>query len=145
LWCRFPAYGRLCWVGAVSGLVSVTLADDKSHTVNCGNVIYLTKGCSCNLLYHMWGIGDWSLAYHLANPKWPFFSWMIFITSVLFEDFLAHVTKCQPFRLCDGYQLKHFLHRANKNWRAQNLCITCCNWVLNLIIIGPPAGPKKSH
>jgi hypothetical protein len=55
------------------------------------------------------------------------------------------VTKCQPFCLCDSYQLKHFLHRASKNWRAQNLCITCCNWVLNLIIIGPPAGPKKSH
>ncbi len=77
LWCRFPAYGRLCWEGVVSGLASVTLADDKSHTkantVNCGNVMCLTKGCSCNLLYHMWGFGDWSLAYHFANPKWLFF------------------------------------------------------------------------
>jgi hypothetical protein len=95
LWCRFPAYGRPCWEGVVSGLVSRYGISDtgwwqkpyKSHTVNCGNVIYLTKGCSCNLLYHMWGFGDWSLAYHFANPRWPFLSRMIFNTYVLFEDF----------------------------------------------------------
>ncbi len=50
--------GREQYLDWYPDMVLVTLADDKSHTVNCGNVIYLTKGCSCNLLYHMWGFGD---------------------------------------------------------------------------------------
>ncbi len=149
LWCRFPAYGRLCWEGVVSGLASVTLADDKSHT----KAIPWTVEMSCVLLRGALAIscticGDLGIDPLLTILQIPndfFFLNDFHYFCSFWGIFFGHVTKCQPFCLCDSYQLKHFLHRASKNWRAQNLCITCCNWVLNLIIIGPPAGPKKSH